>query len=338
MSESFFALSRRDKRAALRIEHVAGAPAPIILEKDIWVVWALRALYATPFGQHLTFKGGTSLAKVHHAIDRFSEDVDITVDIRYLVPHLLPADRAPLPRTRSEADRWKKDIARSLQAWIESTALPAMQLAAERAAVAVTVRHTAEQIIVEAEYASDDGLINKAIQVEFGGRATGEPHHHHPVTCDLAAWRPELAFPSATVQAMDAERTFWEKATAVHVFCQRTNLKAARLARHWFDLVKLDACGIAERAVANRQLGADVAEHKQRFFREKDADGREIDYSAAINGGLRLVPLHHLSAALATDYQQMVQAQMFLGEPLSFDALMERCGALEQRINQAWLP
>jgi len=70
-------------------------------------------------------------------------------------------------------------------------------------------------------------------RVEFGGRSTGEPHRVHAVSCDLALWRPELLLPQARPRVMHAERTFWEKATAVHVFCHRSRLKGERLARHW---------------------------------------------------------------------------------------------------------
>jgi hypothetical protein len=49
----------------------------ILLEKDIWVVWALQILGTDQqLLQSLTFKGGTSLSKAHGLIDRFSEDVD----------------------------------------------------------------------------------------------------------------------------------------------------------------------------------------------------------------------------------------------------------------------
>ena len=34
------------------------------VEKDFWVCWTLRELFAMPgIGEHLTFKGGTSLSK-----------------------------------------------------------------------------------------------------------------------------------------------------------------------------------------------------------------------------------------------------------------------------------
>jgi Nucleotidyl transferase AbiEii toxin, Type IV TA system len=64
-----------------------------IVEKDFWVCWTLAALFG-PGGPAdvtladvpaLLFKGGTSLSKVYGLIDRFSEDVDLTVDRRLLI-------------------------------------------------------------------------------------------------------------------------------------------------------------------------------------------------------------------------------------------------------------
>ena len=52
-----------------------------IAEKDFWVCWTLGQVFQgiPGIGDHLVFKGGTSLSKVYRAINRFSEDVDITV-------------------------------------------------------------------------------------------------------------------------------------------------------------------------------------------------------------------------------------------------------------------
>ena len=51
------------------------------VEKDFWVCWTLRELFALPgVGGHLTFKGGTSLSKAWQLIERFSEDIDLIVD------------------------------------------------------------------------------------------------------------------------------------------------------------------------------------------------------------------------------------------------------------------
>src|SRR3972149_1414801 len=52
-----------------------------IVEKDFWVCWTLRELFALPgHGPHLTFKGGTSLSKGWKLIERFSEDIDVVID------------------------------------------------------------------------------------------------------------------------------------------------------------------------------------------------------------------------------------------------------------------
>ncbi len=83
-------------------------------------------------------------------------------------------------------------------------------------------------------------MVRPEVMVEFGARSTGEPHTNHPVACDAAAHLPELAFPTASPAVMLAERTFWEKATAVHVFCRQERRRGERLSRHWHDLARLD--------------------------------------------------------------------------------------------------
>ena len=49
---------------------------PIIAEKDYYVTMILKLL--SEKAPECVFKGGTSLSKCHHVIDRFSEDIDIT--------------------------------------------------------------------------------------------------------------------------------------------------------------------------------------------------------------------------------------------------------------------
>jgi predicted nucleotidyltransferase component of viral defense system len=63
-----------------------------VAEKDIWLCWALEALFRMPGALPMAFKGGTSLSKVFNAIQRVSEDIDISVDIRSFVD--LPSDRS----------------------------------------------------------------------------------------------------------------------------------------------------------------------------------------------------------------------------------------------------
>ena len=50
------------------------------VEKDFWICWTLRHLFTLEAIPELRFKGGTSLSKVFGLIDRFSEDIDISID------------------------------------------------------------------------------------------------------------------------------------------------------------------------------------------------------------------------------------------------------------------
>lgn len=72
------------------------------VEKDFWVCWTLRELFTLPgVGEHLTFKGGTSLSKAWKLIERFSEDIDLIVDKEVLgFGGAAAPDKAPSKKQR----------------------------------------------------------------------------------------------------------------------------------------------------------------------------------------------------------------------------------------------
>jgi predicted nucleotidyltransferase component of viral defense system len=82
VAESFFDLSQKDQREALEFGRAETDRPAHLLEKDVWVVWTLRALFESPLATDLTFKGGTSLSKVYKVIDRFSEDLGLSLTRR----------------------------------------------------------------------------------------------------------------------------------------------------------------------------------------------------------------------------------------------------------------
>ena len=63
-------------------EHI-GIP-PSVVEKDWWVVRILEIVFKTSAAEHLVFKGGTSLSKSWNLIHRFSEDIDLDIDRKFL--------------------------------------------------------------------------------------------------------------------------------------------------------------------------------------------------------------------------------------------------------------
>ncbi len=328
-------LSADDRRDALSVAQEKGQHPAFLLEKDVWVVATLGILFDAPFARHLTFKGGTSLSKVWRAIRRFSDDIDITYDVRAFAPDLLTDTGAgALPPTRSQGRRWTRVIRTRLAEWVRTQVEPIVLKRLRRAGFLAEVKADAERLYISYEpLFGDTGFVRPEVMVEFGALSTGEPRTARTVMCDAAAYFPGLAFPEARPTVLLAERTFWEKAAAVHVFCLQQRRRGERLSRHWHDLARLDEAGIAVRALADRELALSVARHKAAFFSENDARGDRIDYEAAVSGRLQLVPSGAAYAALAEDYSRMVADGMLVDEGEPFDALMDRCTGIEARAN-----
>ena len=241
---SFQSLSANDRRDALRVAASWSGHRPHLLEKDIWVVQTLNILFTAPFGKDLVFKGGTSLSKAYHAIRRFSEDIDITYDIRAFAPDFVADSKDALPATRSQERRWTRAIRARLAVWAREQALPVIEAGLRRAGFAARGRAEGDRIYISYAPLFDDySFVRPEVMVEFGARSTGDPREQRPVECDAAAFVPDLAFPSAHPSVMVAKRTFWEKATAMHVFCRQERRRPERLSRHWHDLVRLDDAG-----------------------------------------------------------------------------------------------
>src|SRR5262249_44106506 len=159
---------------------------------------------------------------------------------------------------------------------ITNSALPIITADLADSAKARVVK---DAIIVEYDPLTDGGAyVGPRVKLEFGARSTGEPCITSEIACDAAKSLVQLGFPTTVARVMAIERTFWEKATAVHVFCAQRKLKGEKLARHWYDLARLDEHGYADKALADRNLGCEVAEHKQLFFRAKDFENKVIDY------------------------------------------------------------
>lgn len=335
MPPDYFELPTEDKIDALEsAASLLGRPADL-LEKDIWVVWALNTLFAHSIGEHLVLKGGTSLSKAYKAISRFSEDVDLTYDIRQIIPDLIENPDDPYPSSRSQAKRWTDAVRERLGEWVRTTPHAILADAIEAQGVAAALVEKEDQLYLEYEAVrSGTGYVRPAVLLEFGARSTGEPADRHSIRCDISDALPDLVTPSAFPRVMRAERTFWEKATAMHAYCLKGVFRGGdRFARHWYDIDCLDRIGIAQSAFEDRGLAADVARHKQVFFRENDASGNSIDYHDAVTGSLRLIPVGDAYDTLKQDYLKMLEAGLLERDAIAFDELIARLAGLQDRAN-----
>lgn len=336
MSEAYLNLSPKDRKDAIgRAATVSGRPGHI-LEKDVWVVWALAALFESPLAANLVFKGGTSLSKAYGAIDRFSEDIDITYDIRKLIPELVGDAKDALPKTPSQEEKWTKAIRERLPEWAVQEALPLIQSRLAQGNLSAKAIAKGDSIYLSYDAAAAGyGYVKPEIEIEFGARSTGEPYEVKPVVCDAAEHLPGLEFPRASSRVMRIQRTFWEKGTAIHVYSVGGRLPGKPISRHWYDVARLDKVGVVDAALKDRNLALSVARHKQLFFPFKDGKGQQGDYTAAVSGSLHLVPTGPARDVLRKDYEDMVAGGLIYSEPADFDQLMKQCSAIETRANEA---
>lgn len=336
MADEFLQLSSEDRREALEVAASRSGRPAHLLEKDVWIVWSHNALFNSPLRDKLVFKGGTSPSKAYRAIRRFSEDVDLTYDIRAIAPDLVADAEDPLPTTRSAEKRWTREIRKRLPQWVAEQALPVVNTWLRETGVPAEATAEGEKIFIGYDaIAAGTGYVRSAVMLEFGARSTGEPCAPFDIVCDAAERIEGLVFPQATARVMRAERTFWEKATAAHVYCRQGKLRGERFARHWHDLARLDDAGIATAAITDRPIAQAVAAHKAIFFAERDSAGATIDYQLAVGGHLVLATQDGAREALAEDYRRMIEDGLLLDEGEPFDALMNRCADLADRANAA---
>ena len=340
MPEAYFALSRQDQGEVLeQARENTGRPTHL-LEKDAWVVWTLGALFdpASPLATDLTFKGGTSLSKAYRIIDRFSEDIDLTCDIRQLIPDLT-GGRDFLPSSRSQSAKWTKAVRDRLPDWIGNEVLPHLRSALERSRLDATLEIGGTErdklLLRYPAIKQGTGYVQPVITLEFGGRATGEPRQTVPVACDMEGHVDGVSFPVASPLVMSVARTFWKKATAAHVFSAQGRIRGERYSRHWHDLAAIMRSAHFDAAVSDREVAKAVAEHKSHFFSEKKAGGEVIDYTAAVKGELQIVPEGLAREALSVDYAQMLEDEVMVGSAMGFDELMQACSELCARANAA---
>ena len=133
---------------------------------------------------------------------------------------------------------------------------------------------------------------------------------------------------------MAAERTFWEKATAAHVYCLQGRLRGERYSRHWYDLAAIAKTPYFAGACADQLLARAVAEHKSVFFVEKDAAGAKIDYFAATTGQLKLIPAGESLTALENDYAAMLEDGLLALNQPSFADIIAQCCTIQDEANR----
>jgi hypothetical protein len=314
---------------------------PVMVEKDFWVSWTLAVLFAHPdFGGQLVFKGGTSLSKVFGVIERFSEDIDLSVSPAVLG---ISEDWVEKADSRTKRTERMEDLAAACIERVHDRFMPELERIAhdvfgERPGGAAWMEFQVDanthSPVVLFHYPSNEPTgfeyLGRFVKMEFGSLTDQRPVGTHTIRPWLTDEFPaQLEDFRCEVVALELERTFWEKATILHAEHHRDPEKRIpdRLSRHYSDMAALARHAIADRALADKDLRQRVADWKSRFFAASWAR-----YDLAKPGTFRLVPPEFRLAELERDYRAM--QDMFLLEPPQFQDVVESVRGLENRINQ----
>lgn len=297
---------------------------PAVVEKDFWVTWTLGKLFGdTGLSSLLMFKGGTSLSKVFHLIERFSEDIDLILDWS-----VLTGEDPEAERSKTKQLKLNDKIKEKAQAYIKKELFPKI----EKCVAPICDCYSAEDpnvLNIRYPVAFKDDYLRPEVLLEIGPLASWVPFDEYTIRPYAAEEFPDVFIkPDCVVKAIKAERTFWEKATILHQEANRPENKKQllRYSRHYYDMAKMASTGIKDTALADMDLLESVVEFKMRFYRSAWAR-----YDLAKPGTLKLVPTGHVLKSLKEDYRAM--RDMIFGEYPDFDDILSELQSLENEIN-----
>ena len=334
--------SSRAERTDLLLTTAQRLGAPLInIEKDFWVCWALNALYhRLPKDRpRLLFKGGTSLSKAYGLINRFSEDIDVTV-FRDDLGH--PASSAELAALSNKKRKAALDaIAEDCRTYITTGMLVSVsELLLEdtkgEGRVEVDETDPSRQTLLvwyPRVDASDTEYVQAAIKIESGAKSALDPNKPMTITPYIAQDVATLDLAVPGVTTIDAERTFWDKVVIAHGlrnwFDRRGKLKqdGQRVSRHYYDLHCMLATDVGTNALADLALGADCIEHAKTFFSRPD-----FNLAAAVPGSFALQPHGNMTERLMADYENT--KAMIFGEAPDLSVILESIENIEEVLNR----
>ena len=360
--DSIANLSDNDRLSIFQNTSIAKHIPVAMVEKDFWTCWVLYKLFSDKeMAEMLRFKGGTSLSKAYHLIERFSEDLDLILTKEKILDGnedlFKPSNSKQKLFTKQISERTAQYVSTTLKEKIEAILGSIVNVYTDyeyaQAALARRIQSTSLSTTTEGSHAltkykydsnetdnknlhiiypkvSDDVYLRPDILLEIGIMSAWIPNEPRNIFPYIAEAYPKLEITPAIVHTIKAERTFWDKATILHreYFRPENTNTPIRYSRHYYDLHKMACSEIKESALADYQLLADVSSRKDKLYHCAWAM-----YDLAKPGTLRLLPNKNNSEILKQDYSAM--QRMIFGDVPEWEMILENLEKLENEINKA---
>ena len=326
---NFLSIPDSDKKVIYQQLSDESKIPPFAVEKDWWVVQVLSAIFEMNVGKHLVFKGGTSLSKAWNLISRFSEDVDLAIDPKFL---------------GFEGELKKKDITalrKAANQYISDTFYQELiQRMAEKGFANVTwdIINTKESdqdpkiiLLYYPNVIESVGYIQPKVQIEIGCRSLREPLKLAEFNTLIDEYYPQASFamPAIQIPTVLPERTFLEKIFLLHEeFSKPTQaIRVERLSRHLYDVYQLSKTLIKQSALNDNELYETIVKHRYNFTRIS-----KVDYNLHQPKTINPIPPDEVIKAWKADYKTML-LEMIFGDAPTFEELIKELKVLRTEIN-----
>ena len=316
------------------------------IEKDWWVTVVLKALFNTSCGKWLLFKGGTSLSKGWNLINRFSEDIDISIGRNFF------GDVLNLPFAKCENNNQVKKLRKASRDYIHGTL--SAELDAELLKMGVKgytimnetvtgepprpIDHDSDPTIIFVNYESilpsSMRLIDARVKIEISCLSMSEPYEQCEIRSLVFDKFPEEDDEmAASINTVTPSRTFLEKALLLSEELQKEEPRSLRMSRHLYDLDRLMDTEFGQKALNDGKLYKAIVEHRRRFYHLGYVD-YDKDYPAKID----FIPQNKVMNAYRLDYETNMVDGYIYGEAKPFKELMKRMEKLLHDFRQIIIP
>lgn len=265
-------------------------------------------------------RGGTSLSKAFNLINRFSEDVDLGINRRFLG---FEGDltRGQVRKLRRACHRYVSEVLPGLLV----SGLDA--LGVEKNAYSLLVENTnisdqdPETIKVYYRPLFDAApYLSNHISIEVSARSMHDPLQR----VVLRSWIDEqytgAAFTESPflVQAADPKTTFLEKLLLLHEEFQKPEdkIRHFRMSRHFYDIGQILQSEFGPAALADQALFRSIVAHRRALTPVK-----AVNYDSLTLQALQLIPPGPHLKYYAADYQEM-RSSMIQGKSEDFPVLL----------------
>ena len=328
---TFLQLPENEKIELINQMHEETKLPQVIIEKDLWVTAVLRALFALPYAENLSFKGGTSLSKCWNLIERFSEDVDIAINREYFGFHGDSFTTKQISKTlRKSTCKFIRDTLQfDLKKQLIANGIPENLFSISMNITPITTTDPEKVFVEYKSVVNASPYIKNTVVLEIGGRSMKEPIQKIEIQSFIDKHFSQATFVDKhfEINVVVPERTFWEKVCLLHEEFSKSSeqIRVERMSRHMYDLARMVDTPIAQKALADKDLFQSIVAHRRMFTVMKD-----FDYDTLSPKTIKIIPPESIIAKWEDDYKKM--QTMIYGKSMLFSDIINKITNLNEDI------